>query len=107
MFIRVHSHPGFIRGELLRELFSPHNRERRGHNPSLNLFLLKFLLDTCPFCGATDTRFRLRVMSPLGFKATVGSLRFSSGATPADSWQPAWQPVTFPTYMFQQRLDAG
>ena len=32
-----------------------------------------------PFCGGTDTRFRLLVMSPLGFKARMGSALFALG----------------------------
>ena len=60
------------------------------------LFLhLKFLEDTCLFCGATDTPvFLLLVTSVLGFKARVDLLacflacalflRFTSGVTNAD-----------------------
>ena len=42
-------------------------------------FIFKFLEDMSPFCGATDTCFGLLVMSPLGFKARVGSALFAHG----------------------------
>ena len=71
-------------------------------------FFLNFLEDMSPFCGATDTPvYGLLVMSPLGFKARVGSALFelSRGIcvtlhVPWDSplvwhlltsWRPAWQ----------------
>ena len=43
--------------------------------PQLRLRAVKIWEDTSPFCVATDTAcFGLVVMSPLGFKARVGSL---------------------------------
>ena len=33
--LKVHLHLKFIRRELLRELFSPHNRKKWAHNPLL------------------------------------------------------------------------
>ena len=35
-FLRVHSHLGFFRRELLHDLFSKHNCEKFVHNPLLN-----------------------------------------------------------------------
>ena len=62
------------------------------------------------FCGATNTpvldfRWCLSWISKPGWlprlhastAAHNGCLRYTSGATPANLWQPAWQPITFPT----------
>ena len=41
LWLMVHSHLKFIRHELLRELFSPHNHEKWMHNSSLNFSVHK------------------------------------------------------------------
>ena len=85
------------------------------HENLQNFVFLNFWGTHVHCCGVTDTPvLGLMMRSPLGFKARLGSLylHLAEGYIPKihlwcdHFWQPAWQPVTFPTCAFQQRQDA-